>query len=168
MKKKLYLIFGMMALCFLIGGAAAMLSRAPGQLAPTGTPTAYPTSPRINVPAVQYATIPPSAPTYLISIDSIGSSGVSGTATFQDVSGAVAIMLHIDGLEDEIIVPVELHSGTCATPGALVYLLVAPDAGESETDLSINLEQFNTQKPMAIIIYRSTKDHTAIACGDIP
>jgi hypothetical protein len=46
--------------------------------------------------------------------------------------------------------------------------LVSPDAGESETDLSINLKQFNTQKPMAVILYQSTQDRTAIACGDIP
>jgi len=165
MKKRLYFIIGMLTLCFLIGGALILL--APGQLFPTSSPTAYPTSPHTNIPVVQYPTIPPSAPSYSVPIRSIDSSGVSGTATLQDVSGAVAILLHIDGLEDEIIVPVELHSGTCTAPGPLAYPMVAPDAGESETDLSINLEQFNTQRPMAVILYRSTTDHTAIACGDV-
>jgi hypothetical protein len=93
---------------------------------------------------------------------------VTGTITFEDVAGAVAILLHLDGLEEEALVPVELLYGTCENPGTLAYSLASPDAGESETDLSINLSQFNTQKPMAVIIYQSTEDHTAIACGDIP
>jgi len=166
MKKRLYFIIGMLTLCFLIGGAALLF--APDQFSALSTPTAYPTSPHINVPVAQYPTIPPSAPSYSVPIRSIDSSGVSGTATFQDIAGAVAIMLHVDGLEDEIIVPVELHSGTCTAPGPLVDALVSPDAGESETDLSINLEQFNMQKPMAVILYRSTTDHMASACGDVP
>jgi hypothetical protein len=37
-----------------------------------------------------------------------------------------------------------------------------------DSHLSINLKQFNTQKPMAVFLYQSLQDHTAIACGDIP
>lgn len=127
-----------------------------------------PTTPHINLPTVQYPTIPPSAPSYIVPIQSVASSGVTGTVLFQDVSGAVAILLHVDGLEDEVIVPVELLHGTCAVPGPLAYSLVSPDGGESETDLSINLNQFNAQKPYAVFIYRSAQDRTVIACGNIP
>ena len=93
-------------------------------------------------------------------------------ATFKDIAGSVAILLHLDGLpaeegSEESIMPAELHFGTCTTPGPLAYPMSPPDAGESETDLSINLKEFNTQKPMAIVLYKSTQDHTAIACGDI-
>jgi hypothetical protein len=122
----------------------------------------------LNLPTDRYPTLPPSAPAYTIAIHSIDPSGISGTATFEDVSGAVAILLHIDGLEEESISPVEIHYGACAAPGPLAYALISPDAGESETDLSINLKQFNTQKPLAVILYRSTQDRSAIACGDIP
>ena len=84
----------------------------------------------------------------------------------------VAILLKLDGLpteeeNEEDIVPAELHFGTCANPGALAYPMSPPDAGQSETDLSINLKQFNTQKPMAVILYQSLQDHTAVACGDV-
>jgi hypothetical protein len=127
----------------------------------------FPT-PRINLPSVQYPTIPPSAPSYIATINSVGSSGVAGSVTFKDVAGAVAILLHVDGLPEEDLVPVELRRGTCEAPGTLAYALVSPDAGESETDLSINLKQFNTQKPLAVIIYRSAQDRTTIACGDVP
>jgi hypothetical protein len=88
--------------------------------------------------------------------------------------GGFGILLKVEGLStaeeeesEESLVPAELHFGTCAVPGELAYPMSAPDAGQSETDLSINLEQFNAQKPMAVILYRSPQDHTAIACGDV-
>jgi len=169
-KKKRYLILGIATLCFLIGGLTIRF-----QITSHSSPIGNSSSPtlQINVPSIQYPTIPPSAPAFTVSIHSIGSSGVTGTATFKDIAGTVAILLVVDGLPDdeeseESIVPVELRYGTCAAPGPLAYPMTAPDAGASETDLSINLKQFNTQKPMAVILYRSAQDHTAIACGDIP
>jgi len=129
---------------------------------------------QINLPTIEYPTIPASAPEYTVTINSLESSGVTGSATFKDIAGTVAILLQVDGLStaeeeesEESIVPVELHFGTCAAPGELAYPMTAPDAGESETDLSINLEQFNAQKPMTVILYRSPQDHTPIACGDV-
>jgi hypothetical protein len=126
---------------------------------------------QINLPTIQYPTIPASAPEFTVTINSLEASGITGTATFKDIAGAVAILLKVEGLstaeEEESLVPAELHFGTCAAPGELAYPMTAPDAGASETDLSINLEQFNAQKPMALILYRSPQDHTAIACGDV-
>lgn len=165
-KKKPYLIFGILIMCFLVACEKTTF-QSTSQMPPTvGQPTNQVI--HINIPTVQYPTIPPSAPAYTLPILSIGLSGVTGTVTFEDISGAVAILLRIDGLPEESLAPVELRYGTCATLGSLAYPLVSPDGGESETDLSINLNQFNTQKPMAVILYRSTQDRTAIACGDIP
>ena len=167
-QKNLYFILGIVIVSFLVGGLVIRF-QATSHISPIST-SSYST-PQINIPADQYPTIPPSAPAFTVPIHSIGSSGVTGTVTFKDVSGAVAILLYIDGLpeeNDESVVPVELRFGTCTAPGSLAYPLAAPDAGQSETDLSINLKQFNTQRPMAVILYRSAQDHTAIACGDIP
>ena len=156
MKKTiLYFIIGIVAVSILV--AAVLIRRqAASQIS------------HISIPTGQFPTILPSAPAYTVAVHSIGRSGVTGTATFEDVAGAVAILLHFDGLPDESIPPVELRYGACAALGPLAYALVAPDDGGSETDLSINLKQFNTQKPMAVILYRSTQDRTAIACGDLP
>jgi len=166
-KKKL--ILGIVTVCLLIGGLTRLFQTT-SRIAPIST-SSYPTL-QINVPTVQYPTIPPSAPAFTVPIHSIGSSGVTGTATFKDIAGVVAILLHIDGLsedeENESITPVEIHYGTCTALGPLAHPMSAPDAGESETDLSINLKQFNAQKPMAVVLYRSAQDHTVIACGDIP
>ena len=161
---KQYLALAVVIVCSLLA-VGIIFYQVMNQKAAPSTP--FPT-PRINIPSAQYPTIPPSSPSYIATINSIGSSGVVGSVTFKDVSGAVAILLHVDGLPEEELVPVELRRGTCEAPGKLAYPLVSPDAGESETDLSINLKQFNTQKPLALIIYRSAQDRTAIACGDIP
>lgn len=165
--QRLYLILSIVLICLLVGGVGLWFQRMSRNSSAASEP-----APAINVPSGQYPTLTPSAPAFTVQIRSLGGSGITGTATFQDIAGSVAILLHVDGLpeeeEDESVVPVELHSGSCAAPGALAYEMTAPDAGESETDLDINLQQFNTERPFAIVLYRSLEDHTAIACGDVP
>jgi hypothetical protein len=165
--KKRYLRLGILAAGFLIVVLAILF-----QSTSPGSPGSPASTLQINLPTVQYPTIPPSAPDFTVPIQSMGPSGITGTVTFKDIAGVVAILLKLDGLpteeeNEEDILPAELHFGTCADPGALAYPMSPPDAGESETDLSINLKQFNTQKPMAVILYRSLEEHTAIACGDV-
>jgi hypothetical protein len=169
-RKKRYLLLGIVTVAFLIGGLAIWFQRtSPGSpLNPSSTATL-----QINLPSVQYPTLPASAPEFTVPIHSIGPSGITGTVTFKDIAGTVAILLHVDGMSEEeeseeSIVPAELRYGTCTALGPLAYPMSAPDAGESETDLSINLKEFNTQKPMAVVLYRSLQDPTVIACGDIP
>ena len=101
-----------------------------------------------------------------------GSGTPTGTVTFKDIGGNIAILLYVNGLpedeeNEEMLLPVEIRYGTCAALGDLAYPMAAPDAGQSETDLLINLKEFNSQRPMAVVLYRSTQDHTVIACGDI-
>jgi hypothetical protein len=167
---KRYLISGIVLLLLLVGSWTLFQWTTPKvPLAAVATATI-----QINLPTIQYPTIPASAPEFTVTINSLEASGVTGTATFKDIAGTVAILLKVEGLStaeeeesEESLVPAELHFGTCAVPGELAYPMSAPDAGQSETDLSINLEQFNAQKPMAVILYRSPQDHTAIACGDV-
>jgi len=168
-KKNRYLILGLVTTAFLIGGLTIWFQTS-SHGSPTN-PSSYSTL-QINIPTTQYPTIPPSAPEFTVPIHSVGPLGITGTVTFKDIAGVVAILLHVDGLpedeeSEESIMPAELRYGTCATLGDLAYPMSPPDAGESETDLSINLKQFNTQKPMAVILYQSLQDHTVIACGEI-
>lgn len=167
--KKRAVLLGLVAACVLIGFVAVQLqSRRDGfNVNAASTPTLH-----INLPTTQYPTIPPSAPEFTVAILSTNSSGITGRAVFKDIAGVVAILLYLDGPptdeeSEEGIMPAELHFGTCADPGALAYPMSPPDAGQSETDLTINLNEFNTQKPMAILLYRSLQDHTVVACGDV-
>jgi len=169
-RKKRYLILGIATIGFLIGGLAIWIERtSPGSPVNTSSTATL----QINLPSVQYPTMPASAPEFTVPIHSVGPSGITGTVTFKDIAGVVAILLHVEGLpeeeeSEESVMPAELRYGTCTALGPLAYPMSAPDAGESETDLTINLKEFNTQKPMAVVLYRSTQDHTVIACGDIP
>ncbi len=168
--QKRYLLSGIVLLLLLVGSWTLFRWTSPKvPVAALATATI-----QINLPTIEYPTIAASAPEFRVTINSLDSSGIAGTATFKDIAGAVAILLKVDGLStaeeeesEESLVPAELHFGTCADPGELAYPMSTPGAGQSETDLSINLEQFNAQKPMAVILYRSPQDHTAIACGDV-
>ena len=165
-----YLLSGIVLLLLLIGSWTLYRWTTPNVLvAAVATATI-----QINLPTIEYPTIPASAPEFTVTLNSLEASGVTGTATFKDIAGTVAILLKVEGVStaeeeesEESLVPAELHFGTCAVPGELAYAMSAPDAGQSETDLSINLEQLNAQKPMAVFLYRSPQDHTAIACGDV-
>jgi len=169
-QNKRFLISGIIAVGLLVVGLTIWIQRA-SQRSQT-SPSSHATL-QINVPTTDYPTIPPSAPDFTVSIHSIGSSGISGTATFKDIAGTVAILLHFDGMpeeeeSEESVMPAELRYGTCTNLGAVAYPMSPPDAGASETDLSINLKEFNTHKPMAVVLYRSVQDQTVIACGDVP
>src|SRR5512144_593672 len=133
---RLYLILGMVILGFIVVGLTVRMQKS-SALTPVNV-SSHSTI-QINVPTVQYPTIPPSAPSFTVPIHDIGSSGVTGTATFKDIAGTVAILLDVDWLsedeEHERINPAELHYGTCAAPGELAYPMSPPDAGESESDL---------------------------------
>ena len=168
-KMKRYFIPGLVVVCLLVGGLTIWLQRT--SLGSTIGTSATATL-QINLPTTDYPTIPASAPEFTVPILSVGPSGITGTVTFKDIAGTVAILLQVDGMpedeeSEESIVPAELRYGTCAALGALAYPMSPPDAGASETDLSINLKEFNTQKPMAVVLYRSLQDHTVIACGDV-
>jgi hypothetical protein len=166
-KQKQYLILGIVAAVLLIGGSIWF------QRANQGSPINASSTPtlQINLPSVEYPTIPASAPEFTVLLQSMGNSGITGKVIFRDIAGTVAILLYLDGPpggeEEESLMPAELRHGTCTALGSLAYPMSAPDAGQSETDLSINLKEFNTQKPMAVVLYRSLDDHTAVACGDI-
>src|SRR5689334_8945933 len=67
---------------------------------PASSNPSSPATIQINLPTVEYPTIPPSAPEFTVSLQSIGNSGVSGKVTFKDIAGTVAILLHVDGLSE--------------------------------------------------------------------
>src|SRR5512138_1119936 len=92
-RARLYLLLGFVIVFFLAVGLLTRLQR-PTPASPTHTSSSG--TLQINVPTVQYPTIPPSAPEFTVSIHSVGNSGVTGTATFKDIAGVVAILLQVD------------------------------------------------------------------------
>ncbi len=105
----------------------------------------------------------------IINVFPIGNSNMSGTATLEDIAGSGVILLKFPSLSDdnESIVPAYIHEGTCRKMGKLKYTLAVPDAGESETDLDITVDQLKQLAPLTIDLEKSLKDKTVLACGDI-
>lgn len=104
----------------------------------------------------------------VVTLNSVGKSKITGTATIEDVSGFAAIITKFDGLpDDEEIWPVYLRKGTCKNMGAVVHKLAVPDAGEAETNLEYNVATLKSQAPLVIEMEKSLKDKTVVACGEI-
>src|SRR5260221_3284644 len=83
-KPNLYLILGIAALCFLIGGITIWF-QSTSHRSPIGN-SSYST-PQINLPITEYPTIPPSAPAFTVSIHNLSLSGITGKVTFKDIAG---------------------------------------------------------------------------------
>ena len=89
---------GLGIVILLVGGLTLWAQRT-GSGAASGS-SASPTL-QINLPTVQYPTIPASAPEFTVTIQSVGNSGITGTATFKDIAGVVAILLHLEGVSTD-------------------------------------------------------------------
>ncbi|MCR4324312.1 MAG: hypothetical protein NUV69_01345 [Candidatus Curtissbacteria bacterium] len=64
--------------------------------------------------------------------------------------------------------PAHIHSGSCPTPGAIVYSLANVVDGESNTVLNTTMEKLKSQKPLAINVHKSQQEvNTYVACGNL-
>jgi hypothetical protein len=102
------------------------------------------------------------------SLDSMNSSGETGTVTIENVAGLAAILINLNNSPDEVLQPSKIYKGSCENTGSLMYTLTTPDAGQSETDLNITLAQFRKEMPMTLKIFNSIDANSPIAlCGNI-
>lgn len=102
-------------------------------------------------------------------LDQVDDSGISGDASLTDNGdGTTTVDILVDGATGGH--PAMIHSGSCATPGAVVYPLTDVDAsGESLTVVDATLESLVAAGPYAIIVHLSADQADAVvACGDIP
>ena len=104
----------------------------------------------------------------VVTLNPVGKSAISGTATLEDISGSAAIITKFENLpDDESITPAYIRQGTCNKPGPVLYKLTVPDAGEAETDLEINVATLKSKGQMLIDLEKSLNDKTVLACGEI-
>lgn len=105
---------------------------------------------------------------FTINLKGVGKSAAPGTATIEDVSGDAVIILNFPGLTDsEMVMPAYIHSGSCNNIGKELYKLAVPDAGQSETDLTVGSDQLKSSAPLTIDLRKSTTDSSVVACGEI-
>ncbi len=91
----------------------------------------------------------------------------SGIATITEENGQITVSLTMTGAP-ETAQPAHIHTGSCPTPGAVVYPLSNVVDGMSETTIDITLAELKGQMPLAINVHKSAAESQVyVACGDI-
>lgn len=108
------------------------------------------------------------APSVTINLDEQSSSGQSGTATLEEVDGKVKVTIVLDGTVSASAQPAHIHTGSCPTPGAVLYPLTDVVSGQSETVLDVNMASIQGAGALAINVHKSVKESKVYtACGNL-
>lgn len=98
------------------------------------------------------------------------SSGESGTAILTALdNGKTKVELKLNGAPQGIVQPSHIHTGSCASLGAVLYPLKFPVNGVSETILDVDLTADILNKlPLALNVHKSVSEAKVyVACSDI-
>lgn len=93
----------------------------------------------------------------------------SGTTLLEETEDGVIVTINVTGYTTNLEQPAHIHTGTCPTPGEIVYPLEDIVAGVSTTTLiDVTLEQLNDELPLAINVHKSdAESNVYTACGDV-
>ncbi len=95
-------------------------------------------------------------------------SGQVGIAVLREEDGKVKVNLRLVGQPDTIMQPAHIHTGTCPTPGVIIYPLTIVVDGESETILATTWDALQGQMPLAINVHESEAQiQNYVACGNL-
>ena len=94
-------------------------------------------------------------------------SGQSGTATIEEVTGGLKVTLALTG-NPANTQPAHIHSGSCAELGDAKYTLTSVSSGASETTLDLTMDELKAGYPLAVNVHKSTEEAgTYYTCGNI-
>lgn len=95
-------------------------------------------------------------------------SGVSGSAVLREENGQVTVTLSLTGAPKTTPQPAHIHVGKCPDVGDVKYPLTNVVDGQSQTTLSVTLDQLGNEEPLAINVHKSTTQASVyVACGDL-
>jgi hypothetical protein len=103
----------------------------------------------------------------VVTLDELSKSKQTGLVSLTEEEGKIAVALDITNSVKSLAQPAHIHSGSCPTPGEPVYTLTNTVDGKSLTTLETNLADLRAKAPLSIMVHKSTKDHTSVACGNI-
>ena len=110
-----------------------------------------------------------SAATTTVQLTAQNNSGITGTATLEDVAGGkTKVTLKLTGAPAGVAEPAHIHDGTCAnlnpTPK---YPLTNVSNGTSETTVDVSIADLTSQ-PFAINVHKSPQEAAVyVSCGNI-
>lgn len=107
-------------------------------------------------------------------LNPVGGSGVSGTATAQDMDNATHATINISGARAGAVHPWHIHEGTCGDAGAPVvgaasaYPPLNVGSGGTATAQAHVMVELNEARDYIVNVHASPSDlATIIACGDL-
>lgn len=104
----------------------------------------------------------------VVVLDPQNGSGEMGTASLTPVDGKTKVILKLTGAPKDVSQPAHIHTGTCATIGAVKYPLAFPKNGESETMLDIPLDSLLNELPLVVNVHKSPQEAGIYySCGNI-
>jgi hypothetical protein len=107
---------------------------------------------------------------FVVDLDPVGGSRVSGTADFRAVEGETQVTFNLVGAAGTAVqatLPVHLHFGNCADPQqGVAYQLVPVGEGGSRTTLDLTLDELQTDE-FAITVHAAGPAGEHVACGDL-
>ncbi|KKW20050.1 MAG: Cu-zn Superoxide dismutase [Parcubacteria group bacterium GW2011_GWA2_51_10] len=118
---------------------------------------------------VNYSAEPqPQQSSITVALNTQNNSGESGTATLTDSGGKTIVTLALSGAPEGTAQPAHIHTGSCANIGGVLYPLVFPVNGVSETTLDVSLDVILSQLPLALNVHKSPDEvNVYVACGDL-
>ena len=105
----------------------------------------------------------------VVTLGALNASGQGGKATFSDMRGKTKVVVEIPSGATGVLQPSHIHTGSCPTPGAILYPLSAVVNGKAETILEVPWETIGSKLPLAVMVHKS-KDEAKVfvSCGDLP
>lgn len=92
----------------------------------------------------------------------------AGTATLTEKDGKTTVSVTLSNPVDDSPQPAHIHSGSCPTPGEVVYPLTNLVGGKSETVLDIPLATLKKALPLVINVHKSEAESSVyVSCGDL-
>jgi len=106
--------------------------------------------------------------TVTVTLNAQNNSGEKGSAVLSDVDGKTKVTVNINGAPAGIAQPMHIHTGSCPTPGAVLYPLTSLMNGISETVIDVPLSKILSELPLAINVHKSAAEAKIfVSCGDI-
>ena len=124
-----------------------------------------------GMPGAPYSPQPPASvvatPSTIAIMDAQNNSGQAGALAITEVEGGLKVEVSVAAGAVGVSQPAHLHSGTCATLGAVVYPLNPVVNGASETVLQVATSELNAKMPLALNVHKSASEpNVYVSCGD--
>jgi len=126
------------------------------------------TNPAPVTPPTTTDTVPPATVTSrTFTMMAQNGSGQNGTVLLEEVGSQVRVTISLTS-PVATAEPAHIHTGSCPTPGAVIYPLENVENGMSVTMLDTSLASLQAQMPLAVNVHKSANEAgTYYACGDL-